>query len=399
MRRVKGSKPLRLRSKRIDAVGRMRKGIKSRENLATKFENSQLVRWVVVLGLFGALAGNVVQTLEFRENRRERIEASKARYWQILTNRAPGNSGKIEALEYLTKHEISLNGINLSCRYLGGMNNEGECISPTHLQGLDFSAKNGVRTPEYLPNISLRNAQLDDANLWLALLPNVGFYRANLQRSDVSEASLCGANFREANLSGAALSGSDVRFASFLDTIAVNAELSGANFAWSVFHGTDLSQSNISHSNFANVTFGYEFDVRRVSLNGSNVSGADFSNAKGLEFIDFTNTWAWADEPPIGLPQGSGPGYFCMPKSPLRPALKQRPLECFEPEPAAHSHVEQVIPRLELVTGGFGALQRLNGTNWDDVSDTPTSRFPERCSPEVVKEHTDLRNNVHNELD
>lgn len=43
-----------------------------------------------------------------------RHEEREARAWQLLIAKAPGNSGKIEALEYLHKRGASLRGIDLA---------------------------------------------------------------------------------------------------------------------------------------------------------------------------------------------------------------------------------------------------------------------------------------------
>ena len=130
-------------------------------------------------------------------------EASIARNWNILTTKAPGNSGKRQALEYLASKKQSLNGIDLSCKTMGGVdilkrkNEEDEevCNRETFLQGLDLSRNthgHGVR----LDNAVLSGTDLRDADLGGANLPLTDLSGVDLQEADLSEANLYKADLR-----------------------------------------------------------------------------------------------------------------------------------------------------------------------------------------------------------
>ena len=97
-----------------------------------------------------------------------------ARAWEIVGRKASGNSGKIEALEFLNKRGIPLIGIDLSAKTHGGS----VWLSFVDLRGVDLVRAN------------LRQANLSYANL----------RHANLSRADLPGANLFGADLRGANL-------------------------------------------------------------------------------------------------------------------------------------------------------------------------------------------------------
>ena len=132
-----------------------------------------------------------------------------ARNWQILTTPAPGNSGKVEALEYLASQGQSLRGIDISCKAMGGIEVDESgvkrCKREPYLRGLNLSEeKLGFKV------------ELQGADLSGALLSG-----ANLSGADLWEADLSGARLWEADLSGANLNGAsfsnatDIRTSSF----------------------------------------------------------------------------------------------------------------------------------------------------------------------------------------
>ena len=75
----------------------------------------------------------IIAIIAFSIELGDRQEERTARAWQLLTTKAPGNSGKIEALEYLnsqspwlfriwwpfSKERVSLQGIDLTPARLG----------------------------------------------------------------------------------------------------------------------------------------------------------------------------------------------------------------------------------------------------------------------------------------
>jgi len=123
-----------------------------------------------VLGLFLSLGA-------FALDYREKVEERTVRAWQLLTTKAPGNSGKIQALEYLAKRD-------------GFWCDEGDCLitlkTSTPLIGIDLSTEDG-KTASYLSGANLFHANLQ----W-----------ASLQRANLVGADLSGAKLSKANLFG-----------------------------------------------------------------------------------------------------------------------------------------------------------------------------------------------------
>ena len=153
----------------------------------------------LVVGIFAW-----IETRKSNELAREAIDDSRiAQSWQIVTTRAPGSSGKKQALERLYASGEALQGVDLSCRTMGGWDDEKQkCVSRTNLQDLTLAKTEGGT-------------------------------RANL--SDV--------NFSHAYMGGATLTGADMELANFTVAFMGDATLTGANM-WaekldSRFHGSD----------------------------------------------------------------------------------------------------------------------------------------------------------------
>ena len=129
--------------------------------------------WITLaMALFVGL-GSVPFWVQIRDRVGERMD----RAWHLLQTKAPGNTGKIEALEYLNQKD--------------GLCFGGSCllvIKPrTPLVGIDL-ASSGDGPGVYLANVELPGADLSGANLSGAILRG---------------ANLSGAILVEANLSGA----------------------------------------------------------------------------------------------------------------------------------------------------------------------------------------------------
>jgi len=108
-------------------------------------------------------------------------KAELARGWTLLTTPAPGNSGKVEAIEYLASKRQPLDGIDLSCETIGGIetNAQGEavCVDAPYLNSIDLSKATLGR------RVSLKGANLSGASL---------------ERADLSGAHLTNADFNNA---------------------------------------------------------------------------------------------------------------------------------------------------------------------------------------------------------
>ena len=194
-----------------------------------------------------------------------RTEERIARAWQLVTTPAPGNSGKIQALEYLTsedwwwpfKRQVPLVGIDLSKR---------DKDDP------------GV----YLVNVQLPRAELRHANFSGASLTF-----ADLSGSDASGADFTGiqsyaANFSRAQLDGANLESSDFTGANLNGAHLEKANLRGAKMEGTTFSGADMSMA---------------------ILTDTDLSQADLRNARSLSQAQLDQAWAWRLHPPW-LPDG-----------------------------------------------------------------------------------------------
>ncbi len=188
-----------------------------------------------------------------------------AQAWNLVTTQATGNSGKIEALEYLNTHsplaipnprqwglpfgpksapvESWVRGDDGPAVQPGTpkdwvlLKNYGPWKTRTPLVGIDVGQKKDGKTgewlgaPTYLEDIDLRDAQLSRANftaadltganlsgarMWSARLPNAdlegaSLANARLRRADLSNAHLVAVNFAGATLKDADLTGADLR--------------------------------------------------------------------------------------------------------------------------------------------------------------------------------------------
>ena len=140
--------------------------------------------------------GILLAVLAFGLDYTNRIEERTVRAWQLLTTQAPGNSGKIEALQYLNNPD------GLFCVQRWRV-----CLiqlkAPTLLIGIDLSQlDNG--TPEdpnddppgaYLINVDLHSASLEGA-----VLTGANLFSANLKGAYLAEVNLNGATLFDADL-------------------------------------------------------------------------------------------------------------------------------------------------------------------------------------------------------
>ena len=194
--------------------------------------------------------------------------------WQVLANKASGNSGKKEAIEFLASQDIPLWGIDMSEKTHGGR---------VYLDGLFFKDFQGDRSEIDLigANFSgadLRKADFSEAIFYSGATPyggvgGVDFSEANLYEADFSGSYLEGANFFGADLLGANFFGADLRRANFSGSY-----LEGTNFSGSYLGGTNFSGADLFGTNFSGSYLG-----------GTNFSGTTkLYNKKGFDkaFID-----------------------------------------------------------------------------------------------------------------
>ena len=107
--------------------------------------------------------------------------------WQVLSNKAAGNSGKKEAIEFLVKQRKNLQGINMSETHHKGA---------VYLNELDVSEKT-LGCKAELPRANFEGAKLFRAHFEGAELWGANFEGAYLGHSHFEGANLIKANFQD----------------------------------------------------------------------------------------------------------------------------------------------------------------------------------------------------------
>ena len=146
--------------------------------------------------------------------------------WQLLANKAPGTSGKKEAIEFLASQVLPLHHIDMSCKTHGG---------PVYLNYLFDNFKED-REKISLIRADFSGAHLEWADFSGAHLELANFSGAHLKLANFSGAHLMWANFSGASLMGANFSGAHLKLANF----------SGAYLEWANFSGAHLEWANFS---------------------------------------------------------------------------------------------------------------------------------------------------------
>ncbi len=264
---------------------------------------------------------NAATLREIEDARKERQAEAITRAWSLITTPATGNSGKGPALEYLNDQGIPLRGINLSCERMGGGWDAEKltCETPTYLRGVELQKAD--LTGARLQGAGLWEAQLQGADLRYAQLQGAKLILAQLQ-GDLMGAQLQGAELYGAELQGAFLMGAQLRGADLSSAQLKGAELYGAEL-----QGADLRGAQLKGAYLRGAQFG-----------GANLSRANFTDAEYLDRAHFHDpdtslfAWAWADKPPIGLPEGVEIE-LCVYDGIIHRRSK-RPTPCIPPDPA-----------------------------------------------------------------
>lgn len=256
-------------------------------SMGARIEQWGLARFIKAIEPAAILIAIFAFTIEMSDRREERT----ARAWQLVTTKASGNSGKVEALQYLNSQDpewllgwwpyakvrTPLSGIDLMPpalveQWKGKEESERainwlRCPDRTYL--VDVNLPNAVMSDAKLPCADLSLADLSAASFDRAALSGASLYRADLTWAYLGEANLIGANLLGADLSGANLTAAD---------------LSGA-----YLRGADLSGAYLGTANLSGAI-----------LYLADLSGANFANATGAP--DLSDSCADPDDPPINLP-------------------------------------------------------------------------------------------------
>lgn len=239
----------------IRTLVRFRSYYRNTYSIVNALEQSPFVRLISMLGLIAVLVSLFWQWSEIQKGKFHRRAEAISRSWSIVINIAPGNSGKVAALEYLAKSGQSLNGIDVSCiRMTDG---KAPCRTKTYLRGLNLS-KTKMGQTVFLNNANFTGSSLPASSFQGAQLDNAILSYSNLGLSNFQESSLIGTNFYNSNLSN-----------------------------------TDFRGAFLKNNNFAK----------------ANLTGAKFDK-KVKQNLILNDTWAYAEDPPIGV----NVQYLCSPE-------------------------------------------------------------------------------------
>lgn len=238
-----------------------------------------------------------ILTREANLNSQEQLKLAQAgiernqiiQAWQIITTPAPGNSGKIQALEALHINGQTLFGIDLSCQRMGAVWTSDGCNRPTFLRAIS------------LVGADLSHANLAGSDLENAVLSRSRFSFANLEFVSLRRSKIDQASFGHSNLSHADISWSNAINSSFAGSEMISANLSTTNFGSADFSHVDLSGSDLS---FADVSDAYFPHTKMDNVNLSNTffcgrPGQTARCAHEVTQEQIDSAWAWDDQLPF----------------------------------------------------------------------------------------------------
>lgn len=226
---------------------------------------------------FALLITLVVLWLEIGDRQINRTNQA----WATVIAKAPGNSGKKEALEYLNsttwllKQKTSLVGIDLNTRDGHGAYLENIELPKAMLNYSVLSKAN-------LRNANLTGAHLGKANLIHSMLYGAQLNKALLMRATLNYSTLSNADLSESNLFEAVLINADLASANLTNTRFERANLSKASLVSARLVSTNFKNANLSGAIF------WDSNLDGVNLDGANLDTTDFSRANLLNAKNLT---------------------------------------------------------------------------------------------------------------
>ena len=236
--------------------------------------------WGILLAVFALF----VSIIQFWMDYEERIREREVRAWQVVTTVIPGNSGKIDALEYLNSEDglFCSEWLRGRLAWVWNKRKKSKCIillkPQTRLDYLDLSMPSsgiGIYLEEIdLSNARLENSNLSNANMNDATLIEVDMEEANLRNSDFSNADLSDADLEGADmirtvLHRTTLVGADMHRAKLINADLYKAELINADLENAELINADLTKANLTNA-----------DLEEASLMNANLDDADLTDAK-----------------------------------------------------------------------------------------------------------------------
>ncbi|ELY39796.1 hypothetical protein C496_14001 [Natronorubrum tibetense GA33] len=174
--------------------------------------------------------------------------------------------------EKVTLRDADLSDADLREANLSGADLSDADLSGADLRKADLSGANLKKTD--LAGANLFETDLSDANLFEAKLSDADLVRANLSDARVIGADLSNVDTRDADLSDANLARADLS-----DAYLVNTDFSGAELRATDFSGAYLPEVDLSGVNLKSATF-HNANLQEVILNRATLFRVDFRGAK-----------------------------------------------------------------------------------------------------------------------
>jgi hypothetical protein len=211
------------------------------------FETSAVIRLAAVFaGLVGffIVVGTAIQIVIDLQDRREEREARRQdsidQAWTRLLAPAVGNTGKGWALTVLSANEMSLDGVDLSCKSIGRWDEPTQkCIGQVIFDGaILLRSTNGedlsspvisIAATNSIEDISLRDAKI--SNMEIRDFAIKGDFERSYWEFVVARNSWISGNFDNAQFHHVDFTGSIVEFSSKIPTIVL-ANFSNATVPW-----------------------------------------------------------------------------------------------------------------------------------------------------------------------
>lgn len=210
---------------------------------AVTLNQTGLAKLFKVAEPFAIMIAIIAFGIELSDRREERA----ARAWQLLTTAAPGNSGKIRALEYLNEEDPEW--VRKIWPYaktktpLMEIDLRPPAVKVAWDKGL--RAERGVRFRDCPERIFLANAKLPGSELYGVKFTCADLDSVNLSAANLNGANLSGARLIDANLIDANLRGADLRGASLIYTDFSRADLQSADFSGAILFEANLSGASL----------------------------------------------------------------------------------------------------------------------------------------------------------
>ncbi|RAZ75824.1 pentapeptide repeat-containing protein [Mesorhizobium atlanticum] len=197
------------------ALGRFDAFVESLAGPTVKFIETRAI--FKILANLAAVAGFIVLLLtalqiraDFADRAADRLvkaEDAKARAWEVLLRPAGGNTGKGAALTYLVNQDKDLTGVDLSCKTLGGWDDEkGRCTRAVIFSDVEFA---GPSSQEFYWNVDMSKIDFSDAAFYGAKftdfsLREVDFSRTEFNNLEARDSYITG-RFDDAKIVGCSL--------------------------------------------------------------------------------------------------------------------------------------------------------------------------------------------------